>query len=273
MALKCKDKVAIITGGGSGIGRATAQLLALEGAAIVVADISEDGGRETVNLIQGHGGEASFIKTDVTNTEQVTAMVEHAVDTFGGVDIHFANAGSPGADKLLVEWTDEEWNQVISVNLTGVFLCCRSVLPAMAGRGGGSIVVTSSAAAIANAPFTCGYNASKAGAISLVKTLATECAPLGIRVNCIAPGEVDTPMGLKALFPDNPEVIDAYLQIIPLNRIGKPEEMARAVLYLTSDDASYVTGVVLPVDGGILLRNEAMLIMDEMFPETGKENS
>jgi NAD(P)-dependent dehydrogenase (short-subunit alcohol dehydrogenase family) len=146
-------------------------------------------------------------------------------------------------------------------------LCCRSAVPVIAERGGGSIVVTSSAAAVANAPFTCGYNASKMGAISLVKTLAAECAPLKIRVNAVVPGEVDTPMGLKALYSDNPEIIKTYLRIIPLNRIAKPEEIAKVVLFLVSEAASYVTGVALPVDGGILLRNEAMLMSEDLLTD------
>jgi NAD(P)-dependent dehydrogenase (short-subunit alcohol dehydrogenase family) len=267
MARRCEGKVAIITGGGSGIGRATAVLLASEGASVVVGDISQDGSQETVKLVEEAGGKATFVSADVSKTDQVSAMVETAVSEFGGVDILFANAGVPGPDKPLVDWADEEWEQVISVNLTGTFNTCRAVIPAMAERGGGAIVATTSDAGIANAPFTSGYNASKAGVISLVKTLATECAPMGIRVNAVSPGEVDTPMGLKALFPDNPEIIEIYKKIIPLNRIGTPDEIAQAVLFLVSEAASYVTGIVLPVDGGILLRNEAIWLMDEMFQD------
>jgi NAD(P)-dependent dehydrogenase (short-subunit alcohol dehydrogenase family) len=267
MARRCENKVAIITGGGSGIGRATALVLAEEGASIVVADISQEGGQETVRLVEEKDGKAIFVPTDVTRPDQLSGMVESALSQFGGIDILFANAGVPGVDKPLVDWDDVEWEQVISVNLTGTFNTCRAVIPAMIERGGGAIVATSSDAGIANAPFTCGYNASKAGVISLVKTLAAECAPYGIRVNAVSPGEVDTPMGLKALFPDNPEIVDIYKKIIPMNRIGTPEEMAQAVLFLVSEAASYVTGIVLPVDGGILLRNEAIWLMGEMFQD------
>lgn len=267
MARRCEGKIAVITGGGSGIGRATALLLAEEGASIVVADISPQGGQETVQMVEGAGGTAAFVSADVTEPDQVSGMVESAISQFGGVDFLFANAGVPGVDKPLVDWDDEEWEQVISVNLTGTFNTCRAVIPAMIERGGGAIVATTSDAGIANAPFTSGYNASKAGVISLVKTLAAECAPYGIRVNAVSPGEVDTPMGLKALFPDNPEIVEVYKKIIPLNRIGTPEEIAQAVLFLISEAASYVTGIVLPVDGGILLRNEAMWLMGETFQD------
>jgi NAD(P)-dependent dehydrogenase (short-subunit alcohol dehydrogenase family) len=242
-------------------------LLTEEGASVVVGDVSQEGGQETVRLIEEKGGKAMFAPTDVTQPGQISAMVDKAVSQFGGVDILFANAGVPGVDKPLTDWSDEEWQQVISVNLTGVFNTCRAAIPAMVERGGGAIVATTSDAGIANAPFTSGYNASKAGVISLVKTLAAECAPLGIRVNAVSPGEVDTPMGLKALFPDNPEIVELYKKIIPLNRIGSPEEIAQAVLFLVSEWASYVTGIVLPVDGGILLRNEAIWLMDEMFQD------
>ena len=151
---------------------------------------------------------------------------------------------------------------MLAANLTGVFLTCRAAVPAMAERGGGSVVITASAAGIQAIPYTCAYNASKAGVISLAQTLALECAPLGIRVNAVAPGEVSTPMGLEALHGDR-RVLATYLRLIPLKRIAQPEEIARVVLYLASDAASYVTGITLPVDGGIMLRNEAMALLED----------
>jgi NAD(P)-dependent dehydrogenase (short-subunit alcohol dehydrogenase family) len=255
-------KVAIVTGAGSGIGRATACLLADEGAAVVVADVAEEGGRETVRLVGERAGQATFVPVDVTDAQQVAAMVRAAVRTYGGLDILHANAGVPGPDKPVVAWTEEEWNLVISVNLTGVFLCCRAAIPSIAERGGGAIVITASAAGLQAVPFTSAYNASKAGVISLAQTLALECAPVGIRVNAVAPGEVQTAMGLEALHQD-PRVLEAYLRLIPLERIAQPGEIAQAVLYLVSNAASYVTGVVLPVDGGIMLRNEAMALIED----------
>lgn len=257
-----EGKIACVTGAASGIGRATAYLLAREGAAVVVADIAQKGGRETVQLIEEVGGRATFVSVDVTSARQVGSMVETAVGTYGGLDILHANAGVPGPDKPLVAWSEEEWDQVVNVNLTGVFLTCRAAVPTMAKRGGGSIVVTASAAGIQATPFTCAYNATKAAVISLTQTLALECAPLGIRVNAVAPGEVGTPMGLEALRGDR-KVLEAYMRLIPLKRIAQPEEIAEAVLYLATDAASYITGITLPVDGGIMLRNEAMALIDD----------
>jgi NAD(P)-dependent dehydrogenase (short-subunit alcohol dehydrogenase family) len=254
-------RIAIVTGAASGIGRATACLLAREGAAVAVADVARKGGEETVQRIEGEGGNAISVAVDVTDAKQVAAMVETAVGTFGGLDILHANAGVPGPDKPLVAWSEEEWDQVISVNLTGVFLTCRAAVPAIAERGGGAVIITASAAGIQATPFTCAYNATKAGVISLTQTLALECAPLGIRVNAIAPGEVDTPMGLEALDGDR-ERLEAFTRLIPLKRIAQPEEVAAAVMYLASDAASYITGITLPVDGGIMLRNEAMALAE-----------
>jgi NAD(P)-dependent dehydrogenase (short-subunit alcohol dehydrogenase family) len=245
-------KVALVTGAASGIGRATAQLLASGGAAMVVADIQEVGGQETVRLIEEAGGRAAFVRADVANREQVEAMVQAAVQAFGGLDILHANAGHPGFDKALVDHSDEEWDLVMDINLTGVFRCCRAAIPAMAKRGGGSIVISASVAGIHPAPYTSAYNVSKAGTISLTKTLAMECAPLGIRVNAIAPGQVATPMW--GLSPDEDEAKEAPVMagLIPLGRMATPNEVAQAVLYLVSDTGSYLTGEVLTIDGGMM---------------------
>jgi NAD(P)-dependent dehydrogenase (short-subunit alcohol dehydrogenase family) len=260
--MRLGGKVALVTGAASGIGRATACLLASKGAAVVVGDTAEAGGLDTVRRITDAGGHASFVRADIADARAVQAMVQLAVETHGGLDILHANAGVPGPDKPLVEWNESEWNHVLAVNLTGVFLCCRAVIPFMTGQGGGAIVITASVAGMQAVPFTCAYNVSKAGLISLTQTLALECAPLGIRVNAVAPGEVDTPMGVASLYGD-PDILQAYLRLIPLRRIARPDEIAQAVLYLVSDAASYVTGVTLPVDGGIMLRNEAMVLVQE----------
>jgi NAD(P)-dependent dehydrogenase (short-subunit alcohol dehydrogenase family) len=252
MSGELAGKVALITGAASGIGRATALLLAAKGAAIVVADIQEAGGKETGQLIEAAGGLATFVRADVTNQTEIDAMVQHAVETFGGLDILHANAGHPGYDKAVVDHSDEEWDLVMAINLTGVFRCCRAAVPAMAQRGGGSIIISASVAGIHAAPYTGAYNVSKAGTISLCKTLAMECAPLGIRVNAIAPGQVATPMwGLSA---DGDDTEDAPVMegLIPLGRMATPDEVAHAVLYLVSDVASYLTGEVLTIDGGMM---------------------
>jgi NAD(P)-dependent dehydrogenase (short-subunit alcohol dehydrogenase family) len=154
-----ENRAAIVTGAASGIGRATAQLLAAEGAAVIVADVDEQGAGDTVRLIDTAGGSATAVVADVTNAEQVAAMVQTAVDTYGGLDILHANAGVPGPDRPLVDWSREEWESVLAVNLTGVFVCCQAAIPAVARQGGGSIVITASAAGIQAVPFTCAYNA------------------------------------------------------------------------------------------------------------------
>ena len=260
--MRLEGRVALVTGAASGIGRAVACLLASEGAAVVVGDVAEAGGRQTVRQITETGGHAVFARADVAEAEAVEAMVRVAVETYGSLDILVANAGVPGPDKPLVEWSEGEWNRVLAVNLTGVFFCCRAAIPPMSRRGTGAIVITASAAGLQAVPFMCAYNASKAGVISLTQTLALECAPMGIRVNAVAPGEVDTPMGVTSLYEDA-TIPQAYLRLIPLKRIGQPREIAQAVLYLVSDAASYVTGITLPVDGGIMLRNEPMALLED----------
>jgi NAD(P)-dependent dehydrogenase (short-subunit alcohol dehydrogenase family) len=252
MSGELMGKVALITGAASGIGRATALLLAAKGAAIVVADIQEAGGKETVELIEAAGGQATFVRADVTDREQVEATVGHAVETFGGLDILHANAGHPGYDKAMVDHSDEEWDLVMAINLTGVFRCCRAAIPVLAQRGGGSMVISASVAGIHPAPYTGAYNVSKAGTISLTKTLAMECAPLGIRVNAIAPGQVDTPMWDQDSEEAAEGMAQVFAQLIPLGRMARPEEVAQAVFYLVSDAAAYLTGEVLNIDGGMM---------------------
>jgi NAD(P)-dependent dehydrogenase (short-subunit alcohol dehydrogenase family) len=252
MSHKLDRKVAIVTGAGAGIGRTTACLLASEGAAVVVADVQSNTGQETVRMIKAEGGKALFIEVDVSNTNQVNAMVETTVKTFGGLDILHANAGVPGPSKPLADWDDEEWEQTIAVNLSGVFKCCRAAIPAMAARRGGSIVITSSIAGIKPVFGIGGYNATKAAVISIAQTLALECAPMGIRVNAIAPGIIMTAMGMATV-----EEMGGSLDIktmIPMQRLGQPEDIAQTVLYLVSEAASYMTGAVLPVDGGSILK-------------------
>ena len=247
-------QVALITGAASGIGRATAVLLADSGAEVIVADINEAGGRETVSLIEGAGGRATFVQADVADRTQVEAMVRASVAAYGGLDILHANAGHPGFEKALVDHSDEEWDAVMAVNLKGVFYCCRAAIPAIAKRGSGAVVITASVAGIRPVPFISAYNVSKAGTISLAKTLAMECAPLGIRVNAIAPGEVDTPMSDAAVAEPEAfeEVMAAHMPLIPMKRMAQPEEIAQAVLYLVSDASSYLTGEVLTIDGGMM---------------------
>jgi NAD(P)-dependent dehydrogenase (short-subunit alcohol dehydrogenase family) len=251
------ELVALVTGAASGIGRATAQIFANEGASVVIADIDEDGGRETVRLIEKAAGRAIFAKTDVANSQEVDAMVQTAVEIYGGLDILHANAGVTCAGKLVRDMDDEDWGRVIDINLTGMFRCCRSAIPAIAKRGGGAIVITSSDMGIK--PFTncAAYSAAKAGLISLTKTLALECAGLGIRVNAISPGETDTAMGLRAITQDA-AVIEECESWIPLKRSADPREIAHVALFLASKAASYITGEVILADGGRMLHDASL---------------
>jgi len=247
------ELVAIVTGGSSGIGRSTAQLFASEGASVVIADVNEKGGHETVRLIEEKGGRATFIQTDVTDTPQVNDMVQAAVETYGGLDILFANAGVPGSEKLIPDTTDEDWEGVIDINLTGAFKSCRAAIPEIAKRGGGAIVTTTSAEGIKPCDVSGHYCASKAGLISLTKTMAIECAPLGIRVNSVAAGETNTGMGASEDEVADQELVERLVQLTLLKRSAEPEEIARVVLFLVTEASSYITGEVILADGGGML--------------------
>lgn len=243
---------AIVTGGASGIGRATAKLMAAEGANVVIGDVLEDEGQETVRMIHAENGEAFFFKVDVSNSEEVDALFLETQERYGGLDVLHANAGIPGPHRLIRDMTNDEWLHVLQINLNGIFYCCRSAIPAMTEQGGGAIVLTASDLGIKPMKYSGAYGASKAAVISLGKTLAIECASLGIRVNIIAPGETDTNMGIRALSQD-PSVVDAWVNCIPLGRMAAPEEMAQIVVFMASDQASYLTGEVILVDGGRML--------------------
>jgi len=245
--MRLKDKVAIITGGGSGIGRATAELFAREGAGVVVADYNADAGQEAVQAIQDTGGDAVFVQVDVSDWDQVQNMVQAALDAYSGVDILFNNAGVLIFGTILD--TDEaSWNRLMSINLTGVFLCSKAVLPHMISRGGGSIInASSSTGAHDAAGNSAAYVASKGGVALLTKAMAIDHAGDNVRVNAVAPGPTDTPMLADNFSPE--ELVD-FAATFPMKRLGQPEELAQAVLFLASDEASFVTGCVLAADGG-----------------------
>ncbi len=244
-------KVAVVTGAGSGIGREAATLFAAEGARVVVADVAGDRAAAAVAAIESAGGTAIAVTVDVSDQDQVAAMVAAAVDTFGGLHVAFNNAGIfPEDDGGVLDTPPETWARVMEVNLKGVWLGCRAEVPAMLASGGGSIVnVASFVALVGAATAQIAYTASKGGVLAMTRELAVEYARKGIRANSICPGPIETPL-LAELLAD-PERRQRRLVHIPIGRFGRPEEIARAALFLASDDASFVTGSALVVDGGI----------------------
>jgi len=245
--MRLKGKVAIITGGGSGIGRATAELFAREGARVVVADYNAEAGQEAVQAIRAAGGDALFVEVDVSDRAQVQHLVQATRDAYDGIDVLFNNAGVLIFGTILD--TDEAaWNRLMSINLTGVFLCSKAVLPHMIARGGGSIINSSSSTGAHDAAGnSAAYVASKGGVALLTKAMAIDHAEDNVRVNAIAPGPTDTPM-LRENF--SPEALEAFAATFPMMRLGRPQELAQAVLFLASDEASFVTGCILAADGG-----------------------
>ncbi len=245
--MRLQGKVAIVTGGASGIGRATAELFAREGARVVVADYNADAGRATVEGITSAGGEAVFCQVDVSDAAQVEGMVWTAVERYGGVDILFNGAGILFFGTIL-ETDQVAWDRMMGINLTGTFLCSRAVLPHMIARGGGAIVNTSSSTGNHDGNSNAAaYVTSKGGVTLLTRCMAIDHAKDNVRVNAIAPGPTDTPMLRCNMTPK--EVAD-FAQTFPMKRLGRPEELANAVLFLASDEASFVTGAILAVDGG-----------------------
>ena len=241
-----ESKVALVTASGAGIGRAIAQRLAAEGAAVVVSDVNDEAGAATVALIVEAGGNAAYQRADVSSPEDVTALVEFAVETFGGLHLAVNNAGIGSMPKELQDLTLPEWDRTINVTLRGTFLSMQAEISHFRANGGGNIVNIASIAGIRATPQLTPYGAAKHGVISLTRSAALENAQQGIRVNAVAPGAIET-ASLAAL----PEEAKAgYAAEVPMHRLGKPEEIANAVVWLLSEESSFVTGVVLPVDGG-----------------------
>ncbi|RAQ94326.1 SDR family oxidoreductase [Thermogemmatispora tikiterensis] len=242
-------KVAFVTGAASGIGRAAALAFAREGAGVAVADISLEGSQETARLITEEGGQALALKCDVTRSVDVKAALDKTVETFGRLDYAFNNAGIEQATAALADIPEEEWERVLSVNLRGVFLCMKYEIPLLLQYGGGVIVNTSSGAGVKAFPGGAAYSAAKHGVVGLTKVAALDYARSNIRVNAVCPGIVDTPMRLR-VFGDTPEERARVLAQEPIGRMGTPEEIAAAVIWLCSEAAAFVTGHALVVDGG-----------------------
>ncbi len=243
--MRLKDKVALITGGGSGIGAAVAKRFAAEGALVAIADVVPQGATEVLDEITKKGGKAMFAQMDVRKADQVSGMIDQVTQSFGRLDILINNAGVT-RDNLSARMSEEEWDLVVAVSLKGTFLCSQAAYRPMRKQKYGKIINTSSVVVRGNMGQV-NYAASKAGIIGLTRTLALEYARSNITVNCIAPGFIDTPM--TAAIPE--KIKEAALERIPLGRMGRPEDVADLHLFLASDEANYITGQVIFLDGGV----------------------
>ena len=246
-SVQLKDKVTIVTGASSGIGRASAIVFAQNGAKVVVADIDEEGGKGTVGEILKIGGKAIFVKTDVSNASDARRCVESAVEEFGRLDCLFNNAGFNPVGTV-VDTSEELWDRVLDVNLKGMFLMCKYAIPEMKKTGKGAIVCTASVDGVLAIPNEAAYIASKGGIISLVRAMALDHAKENIRVNCILPGAIRTP--LYERFMKENENFEDQADQHAMQRIGEPEEIGQVAMFLLSDAPTFVTGAIIPVDGG-----------------------
>ena len=250
--MRLEGKVSIITGGGSGMGRVAAQMFAAEGAKVVIAEYSEAAGQETVELVRASGGEATFVRTDVSKESDARAMVDHALATYGRLDCLYNNAGvMPEADHSVIDTDVDTWDSVMAVNVRGVFLGCKYAIPAMLQGGGGSIINIASFVALLGCSVPQdAYTASKGAVLSLTRSLAVQFASKGIRTNAICPGPVETPLLMEWLLKDE-AAKQLRLARNPTGRFGKPQEIVSMAIYLASDESRWTNGASLVIDGGI----------------------
>jgi len=245
-----QERVLVVTGGGSGIGEATARLFAADGVKVAILDCNERAGMKVEHEIRHAGGTAHYIPVDVASGASVKSAIAAVLERFARIDVLYANAAIQ-VIRSVDEMTEEEWCAQLAVNLTGTFLCCREVIPVMRRQHGGSIIIASSGHAYQSYPGYPGYAATKGGLVAFMRATALDCAADGIRVNCIVPGATETQL-LKKHFDNNPTEKTRLLEKIPLARLAMPEDIARGVRMLASEDARYITGTSLVVDGGLL---------------------
>jgi NAD(P)-dependent dehydrogenase (short-subunit alcohol dehydrogenase family) len=247
-----EGKVVIVTGGGYGIGRAACLAFARDGAKVVVADVDVTSSEDTVRLIKEAGGEGIVVKTDVSQEVEVEALINKTVEIYGSLDCAFNNVGIHKTFISTINFTQEDWNQMIDINLKGMWLCMKYEIPLMLKQGKGAIVNASSAAGLIGAQSNPAYTGSKHGVVGLTKMAAMEFARKGIRVNCICPGPTTTTRMNEELAAVCPDRVEKIHDNVPMGRTAEPREIAEAAVWLCSDKASYVTGVALPVDGGVV---------------------
>jgi meso-butanediol dehydrogenase/(S,S)-butanediol dehydrogenase/diacetyl reductase len=249
--MRLEEKVAIITGAGSGIGEVTARLFASEGAAVMIADIDTAAAQAIASSINAENGRASWVQVDVTASASAERMVQSTLNSFGRVDILFNSAGIEGFGTV-IETDEASWDRIFAVHVRGAYLCSKYAVQAMIDGGRGGVVINvSSVAGLIGIQRMSAYCAAKGAIISLTRAMAADFAPHGIRVNCIAPGTTMTPMGKRLVVNDTPEQFAQRVSRYPMNRFAEPSEIARSVLFLASDDSSYATGTCLVVDGGL----------------------
>lgn len=248
--MRLEGKTAIVTGSGSGFGEGIAKTFAREGAAVVVNDINEEGGTRVVSEITGAGGTASFFKADVTSASEVQALIDHAVTKHGGLDILVNNAGVAHKRKSMLEVDEDELDRILAVNVKGLFHTANAAIPVMRTVGSGAIVNIASTAAVRPRPGLTWYNASKGAVTTLTKSMAVELAEDNIRVNAVNPVAGETPLLPTFLGEDTPENREAFRKTVPLGRFSTPDDVANAVLFLASTEASLITGVCMEIDGG-----------------------